>query len=55
MQLYHTSTHNDVTSRAIVDKLTPLLSKHSEEVALQIKQLHTLLEASTMTDPMLNQ
>jgi hypothetical protein len=48
-------THNTMASRSIVDKATPLLPKDSEEVALQIKQLHVMLEAATMTDPTLNQ
>jgi hypothetical protein len=48
------STHNAMASHAIVDKLTPLLPMDNEEVALQVKQLHMMIEAATMTDPTLN-
>jgi hypothetical protein len=43
-----------MASHAIVDKLTPLLPMDNEEVALQVKQLHMMIEAATMTDPTLN-
>jgi hypothetical protein len=44
-----------MASHTIVNKLTPLLPKESEEVALQVKQLHTMLDEATMTDPALIQ
>jgi hypothetical protein len=44
-----------MASCVIVDKLMPLLPKGSEEVDLQVKQLHAKLEVATMTDPTLNQ
>jgi hypothetical protein len=44
-----------MASHAIVDKLTPLLPMDNEEVALQVKQLHMMIKAATMTDPTLNQ
>jgi hypothetical protein len=53
--MYHMPTHNAMASYAIVNKLTPLLPKDNEEVALQVKQLHVMLKATTMTDPRLNQ
>jgi hypothetical protein len=53
-QVYRTSAHNALASRAIIDKLTPLLPKDSEEVNLQVKQLHAMLDATMMTDPTQN-
>jgi hypothetical protein len=47
--------HNAMLSRSIVDKLTSLLHKGSEEVAMQVRQLHAMLEATMMTNPALNQ
>jgi hypothetical protein len=47
-------TDNALASRAIVDNLMPLLPKDSEKVNLQVKQLHAILDATTMTDPALN-
>jgi hypothetical protein len=35
-QVYRTPAHNAMSSRVIVDKLTPLLPKDIEEVALQV-------------------
>jgi hypothetical protein len=46
--------HNDLASQVIVDKLTPLLPKDNEEVNLLVKQLHAMLDVTTMTDPALN-
>jgi hypothetical protein len=43
-----------MASQAIVDKLTTLLPKYSEEVNLQVKRLHAMLNAATMTDLALN-
>jgi hypothetical protein len=37
-----------------VDQLTPLLPKDSEEVNLQVKRLHAMLDATIMTDLALN-
>jgi hypothetical protein len=48
------SAHHALASRAIIDKLTPLLPKDSEEVNLQVRQLEAMLDASMMTDPTLN-
>jgi hypothetical protein len=47
-------THNVLGSWAIIDKLTPLLPKDSEEVISQVRQLHAMLDAATMMDPTLN-
>jgi hypothetical protein len=38
----------------IVDQFTPLLPNDSEEVNLQVKRLHAMLDAATMTDLALN-
>jgi hypothetical protein len=46
--------HNALASRVIVDQLMPLLPKDREEVNLQVKRLHTMLDATTMMDPALN-
>jgi hypothetical protein len=53
-QVYHTPAHNALASWAIVDKLTPLLPKESEEVNLQVKRLHAMLDATMMMDTTLN-
>jgi hypothetical protein len=53
-QVYHTPAHNALASRAIFDKLTPLLPKDSEEVNLKIRQLHAMLDTTMMTDLTLN-
>jgi hypothetical protein len=53
--VYRTPAHNAMASCVIVDKLMPLLPKGSEEVDLQVKQLHAKLKVATMTDPTLNQ
>jgi hypothetical protein len=39
-----------MASRAIVDKLTPLLPKDNEEAVRQVRQLYAMLDAATMTD-----
>jgi hypothetical protein len=49
-QVYHTPAHNALVSRVIVDQLTPLLPKDSEEVNTQVKRLHAMLDATIMTD-----
>jgi hypothetical protein len=41
--------HNALASQVIVDQLTPFLPKDNEEVNLQVKQLHTMLDTATMT------
>jgi hypothetical protein len=43
-----------LASRVIVDRLTPLLPKDSELINTQVKCLHVVLEATTMTDPTLH-
>jgi hypothetical protein len=53
-QVYSTPTHNALASLVIVDQLTPLLPKDSEEVNLQVKRLHQMLYTTTMMDPTLN-
>jgi hypothetical protein len=47
-------THNALASWAIIDQFTFLLSKDSEEVNLQVKQLHVMVYAAMMTDPALH-
>jgi hypothetical protein len=47
-------THNALATWAIIDQLTSLLPKDSEEVNLQVKWLHAMLDAATMMDPALN-
>jgi hypothetical protein len=42
-----------MASWAIVDQLTPLLPKDNEQVAGQVKQVYSLLEAEMITDLML--
>jgi hypothetical protein len=39
-----------LVSRVIVDQLTPLLPKDSEEVNAQVKRLHAMLDATIMTN-----
>jgi hypothetical protein len=39
----------------ILDQLTPLLPKDSEEVNAQVKRLHAMLDVTTMTDLTLDQ
>jgi hypothetical protein len=51
MQVYRTLAHNTLASRVIIDELTPLLPKDSEQVAAQVKRLYSVLDAATMTDP----
>jgi hypothetical protein len=47
--------HNALASRFIVDQLMPLLPEDSEDINLQVKWLHAMLNGSTtMTDPTLN-
>jgi hypothetical protein len=53
-QVYHMPTHNALASRVIVDQLTPLLPMESEEISLQVKWLHAMLDAAIMMDPALN-
>jgi hypothetical protein len=53
-QVYRTLAHNALGSWVIIDQLTPLLPKESEEVNLQVKRLHAMLDATKMTDPYLN-
>jgi hypothetical protein len=53
-QVYHMPAHNTLASQAIINKLMPLLPKDSEEVNLQVRQLHAMVEATTMMDPTLN-
>jgi hypothetical protein len=40
--------HNALASRVVVNQLTPLLPKDSEEVNLHVKRLHVMLDAATM-------
>jgi hypothetical protein len=54
-QVYRTATHNALASKVIIDQLTPLLPMDSEEVSVQVKHLHAILDAATMTDPTLHQ
>jgi hypothetical protein len=54
-QVYHTPAHNALASQVIVNKLTPLLPKDSKELNAQVKHLHAILDAATMTDPTLHQ
>jgi hypothetical protein len=53
-KVFRTPAHNALASRAILDQLMPLLPKDSEEVNLQVKRLHAMLDTATMTDPALN-
>jgi hypothetical protein len=46
--------HNALASRVIVNQLTPLLPKDSDEVNAQAKRFHAMLDAATMTDPTLH-
>jgi hypothetical protein len=46
--------HNALASRVVIDQLTPLLPNDNEEVNAQIKHLHGMLDAATMTDPTLD-
>jgi hypothetical protein len=41
-------------SRMIIDQLTPLLLKDSEEVNAQVKHLQAMLDVATMVDPSLD-
>jgi hypothetical protein len=43
-----------LSSRVIIDQLTPLLPKDNKEVSTQVKCLHATLDAVTMTDPTLD-
>jgi hypothetical protein len=52
-QVYRTPAGNALASRVIFDQLTPLLHKDSKEVNTQVKCLHAMLDAATMTDPTL--
>jgi hypothetical protein len=47
--------HNALASKFIIDQLTPLLPKDSEEVVAQVKHLYAILDVATMTDPILHQ
>jgi hypothetical protein len=49
-QVYRTPAHNALASRVIIDQLTPLLPKDSKEINAQVKLLHAMLDAATMTD-----
>jgi hypothetical protein len=40
-----------MASRAIVEKLRPLLPKDNEETAGKVKHLYALLEPATLMDP----
>jgi hypothetical protein len=53
-QVYHTPAHIALASKVIIDQLTPLLPKDSEEVNEQVKRLDAVLDAATMTDPTLD-
>jgi hypothetical protein len=44
--VYHTLARNSMASWAIVDQLMPLLPKHNEQAACQVKQLYVLLKAT---------
>jgi hypothetical protein len=54
-QIYNTPTRNTVSSRVVLDQLTPLLPKDSEVVNAQFKCLHAMLDASTLMDLALDQ
>jgi hypothetical protein len=49
-QVYRTPAHNALASTVIIDQLNPLLPKDSEEVNAQVRCLHAILDAATMTD-----
>jgi hypothetical protein len=53
-QVYRTPAHNALAPRMIVDQLMPLPPKDSEEINTQVKRLHAMLDAATMTDPTLD-
>jgi hypothetical protein len=53
-KVYHTSAHNAMASRAIVDKLMPLLPKDNEEANVQVRQLYVMLNIDTMTNPVVD-
>jgi hypothetical protein len=48
--VYCTVVHNALASRMIIDQLTPLLHKDSEEVNTQVKRLEAMMNAATMVD-----
>jgi hypothetical protein len=48
--VYRTPAHNTLASRMIIDQLTHLLPKDSEEVNEQVKHLQAMLDATTMVD-----
>jgi hypothetical protein len=50
-QVYRMPVQIALFSRVIIDQLTPMLPKVSEEVNAQVKSLHAMLDAATMTDP----
>jgi hypothetical protein len=52
--VYHTSAHNALALRMIIDQLTPLLPTDSEEVNVQVKHLQAMLDAAIMVDPTLD-
>jgi cbb3-type cytochrome oxidase cytochrome c subunit len=54
-QVYITPTCYVIDSRMILNQLTPLLPKDSEELNAQVKCLHAMLDATTMTNPALDQ
>jgi hypothetical protein len=47
-------THNALAARVIINQPTPLPPKDNEEVNAQVKRLHAMLDATTMTDPILD-
>jgi hypothetical protein len=47
-QVYYTPAHNALASRMIVDQLTPLLRKDSEEVNAPVNRQQAMLDSATM-------
>jgi hypothetical protein len=48
------AAHNSFASRVIVNQLTAWLPKDNEEINTQVKSLHAVLDAATITDPTLH-
>jgi hypothetical protein len=54
-KVYHTSAHNALASRMLVDQITPHLSKDNEEVNAHVKRLQAMLDTTTVADPVYDQ
>jgi hypothetical protein len=54
-QVYHTSAHNALASRMLVDQITPHLPKDNEEVNAHVKRLQAMLDVAMVADPVYDQ